>query len=297
MIRYSAYGLSIESDIPLPELCLSNSNVDHPDVRVVSKELVAGEAPDNRLYYRPSGADRVIILWPGLGLLEALGGQTLNYLPPATDTPRLVWRLFLACQGLGVILQQRGQLVLHASAVAHEGKVALFIGTHGAGKSTMAAAACASGWQLLSDDVTTVTPVAPGFLVQPAFGSMRIKRAIRSHFSLDAPVEGELIEGTHKVLCNMSSRFQTQPLPLGRIYVLNNHPELEILAPPPLEQFFHLTAHTYGNALTKYLGKSETHFQQCSTLVRSGMVRILRRPLQMSAIPDVLAAVARDLVG
>lgn len=49
-------------------------------------------------------------------------------------------------------------LVLHAAGVSRAGRGLLLIGSGGAGKTTLAAALNASGWELLSDDVIPVTP-------------------------------------------------------------------------------------------------------------------------------------------
>lgn len=49
-------------------------------------------------------------------------------------------------------------LVLHAAGVSRAGRGLLLIGPGGAGKTTLAAALNASGWELLGDDVIPVTP-------------------------------------------------------------------------------------------------------------------------------------------
>jgi serine kinase of HPr protein (carbohydrate metabolism regulator) len=55
-----------------------------------------------------------------------------------------------------VLLQQRGRLVLHASAVTVDLGVVAFMGGPGWGKSTMAAAMYARGHSIVADDVTAV---------------------------------------------------------------------------------------------------------------------------------------------
>jgi hypothetical protein len=47
--------------------------------------------------------------------------------------------------------------VLHAAAVSYSGRGVVILGASGAGKSTMACALSASGWDFLGDDVTPVT--------------------------------------------------------------------------------------------------------------------------------------------
>ena len=55
------------------------------------------------------------------------------------------------------LLGQRGGVILHASSVAIDGRAFVFLGHSGAGKSTIAEIASASGAEVLSDDRTIVT--------------------------------------------------------------------------------------------------------------------------------------------
>lgn len=60
--------------------------------------------------------------------------------------------LLLSGTALSTVLTLKGLCVIHASAVALEGRQLAFIGPSGQGKSTLAAALCARGAALISDD-------------------------------------------------------------------------------------------------------------------------------------------------
>ena len=57
-------------------------------------------------------------------------------------------------------LALRGEVVLHASAVARDGTAVAFCAPMGGGKSTLAALACARGWRVVTDDALRADPDA-----------------------------------------------------------------------------------------------------------------------------------------
>ena len=70
--------------------------------------------------------------------------------------------IFILGTAFGILLHQREQIVLHASAVRVNGQAILFCGPSGAGKSTLAAALAQRGYRLITDDFCTVTVTAAG---------------------------------------------------------------------------------------------------------------------------------------
>ena len=76
--------------------------------------------------------------------------------------------IFILGTVFGILLHQREQIVLHASAVRVNGKAVLFCGPSGAGKSTLAAALAQRGYPLVTDDFCTLTVDGAGApLVHP----------------------------------------------------------------------------------------------------------------------------------
>lgn len=80
---------------------------------------------------------------------------------------------------LGWLLRERGRYMLHASAVARDGKGLLLAGESGSGKSSSALALIQAGWDWLADDVALLEPgtgarihgLARGFCFHPALAA------------------------------------------------------------------------------------------------------------------------------
>lgn len=79
------------------------------------------------------------------------GGRSIVYAPEPNAAP-LDIRMFLMGRPWLAVAVQRGLMPLHASAVAVGSDVHAFCGPPGAGKSTLAAALCACGYDFFADD-------------------------------------------------------------------------------------------------------------------------------------------------
>jgi len=76
---------------------------------------------------------------------------------------------------LAALLQLRGALVLHASAVERGGRAVALVTSSGGGKSTLAAMVCAAGAQLVTDDVLRVETSSKGATAYRGTGSLRLR--------------------------------------------------------------------------------------------------------------------------
>lgn len=129
---------------------------------------------------------------------------------------------------LGFVLRLRGVTCLHSSAVAVDDVAIALTGTSGAGKSTMAAQFSSMGYPVLSDDITTLGGSAASFVVQPSTGRLRLWPSSVEHLYGHAHALPRLTPSWEKQYLDLRTggrRFQSAPLPLGAIYVLNQGQE------------------------------------------------------------------------
>lgn len=296
MRMFQAYGLKLLSDLDLPELVGAAPEQGLPAIAVSEERLeLSGAAVDSeRVCYQVNSPSDVIVQWKHSGVLRAQSGSRLSHWMLPGVSPE-AFRLFVLCQGLGVILQQRGLMVLHASAVEFEGHAIAFVGVPGQGKTTLAAAACAFGAKLLADDTVALSFDGEGApTIHPAFGGMRL-----CHDTVDAlhlpAADSQSIPGTGKVLHRFGDRFTPVARPLSRVYVLRDGPDLKMLPLFPGEALVQLCQHTYGRLLIPHIDRSMVHLRQASHLIQRGLVKAFCRPRNLRALPAVFEFLRRDL--
>lgn len=153
MHRYRAFGLSIESELELPELAQGSGPVEL-SIRV-------GEVPRHLDQPLRTGvlfevdADDFLLRVEGIGGFRAHRGVEI-VVDPAASSDSADIRALLLSSVFNAVLHQRGLLSLHAGAVAGKRGAVLIAGNSGAGKSTLLATLAARGHRVLADDVVGV---------------------------------------------------------------------------------------------------------------------------------------------
>lgn len=294
--QYVAYEIRIRSDIVLPEL-RSAQGGEPPDVTIVVDQLAEmPRLPEGvGIGVRDTG-NGTYLEWKGIGSFLVRGGAHITCEPaPGVSTRRL--RLPLLGVVMGIVLHQRGLLTLHASALAIDGEGVAFIGWKGAGKSTTAAALQARGHTLLTDDVLALDCDENGVLqVLPAFPQIKLRPDSAVGLGYDPSALSTLGEHIEKRALRPADRLGPRPIPLRRIYLLEEGPMPSVDRVRGAESFAALVAQTYA---PRFLGASATtpqHFNQCHRLANQVPVYRLTRPKEFSRMNEWLEAVEAGAV-
>lgn len=163
------------------------------------------------------GADAFLLSLP-MGLVfhyERGTGTTFRRWPGVGDD---VVALFFAGPVLGAIAWLNGLVPLQASAVTHEGRVRVFAGPTGAGKSTLAAALARRGMAFCADEVLLLD--ADTLCVLPALDRVKLwGDALDLTGCVAGPAVRPGIDKFHVVDLPTAPR---DPLPLRRLYFLES---------------------------------------------------------------------------
>jgi hypothetical protein len=318
--RYSLFGSSLSSNVPIPGLPISNSTIVPPDIQLhlgISPEVEFRPTPDPKseiLTYVSSYTD--VSGEPALRVWEPPRRDYLHFvysdgtefwLDRKGSTIRGMWpgqsslenaTSYLLGPILGFVLRLRGVVCLHASAVALADRCMAFVGPAGAGKSTTAAAFARSGRSVISDDIVGLVEREGQFYVLPAY----------PHLCL-WPESVQMLYGSPEALPRFTHDWEKRRLPLGEdgarfedrtllleaVYLLGTRraqaaPLIDAI--PSAEALLALVANTYATNLIDRVMRAD-EFALLGRLVS----RVRIRRLQASDDPrrlDELCCAIRD---
>ena len=302
---YTAYGLLFRSALVLPFRPLPGPPAGEADVTIRFGPTPAAP-PHSRDTHTMKPVERGI-LWkaaPGAFLLHVPGlaryyvtmGRDI-VIEQYGDSAHAV-SMFFTGTVLAALLQQRGLVTFHASAVATGTGAVLFAGKSGQGKSSLLAALIKRGYTMLSDDTTAVEVGADGqSRVLAAFPSLRLWADVLDALGEERTPKKLVREGTEKYLRPVE-RFSPTPQPLRACYCLipcppkpNSHIETKRV---PLRQVFkQLHEYGYRRRLWYRSGKQLTQFQTLVAMAKNVPVfRVTRptHPFLLDALADRIDA-------
>ena len=292
---YTAYGLHFRSALELPFSPLSDPPTGAADVSIRYGPVPATvpRSLDTRTI-KSIGRDSLWQAAPGAFLMHlpdlaryyVTAGRDIVIEPYGGSAHGV--SVFLTGTVLAALLQQRGLVTFHSSAVATGTGAVLFAGGSGLGKSSLLAALIERGYAALSDDVTAVEVDAAGKpRALPAFPSLRLWQDTLE--MLDWPGRTRVQEGMGKYLIPIES-FSPAPLPVRAVFFLTYSARSDVLVEPvsSTEAFTMLRRGTYRKRFRKGLGQQVTHFRTLAAIAKSVPVFRVIRP----AYPFLLDALA-----
>jgi hypothetical protein len=282
MQSYSAYGLDIHSALALPELVPgAEPQAGSGDVviRFGRVESIPPEQDTSGFGFWSDGRQQCCHYVEKVGAFLVRDGRevVIDAVPGVEE--RLL-RLSLLGPVLALILHQRGCLVIHASVVAHAGGALAFLGKNGWGKSTIAAALHAKGYDLITDDVAAIRLDSDGSRVLPGFPQVKLWPEAATLLGRAPECLPVLHPDFDKRAWRTERGFSSMPRPLERIYALAAGPvaAIEPLAPRAgcVELLGHWYGHRFGPTLLRN-GAAATHLGQCAAIAsRVPMYRLVR---------------------
>jgi hypothetical protein len=293
---YRVYGLTIGSSIEIPELLPVHGDLT-PDV-IVQPGSVPGSLEN------PKAVGARFQAEPGRFLLNvdniarylvSAGSRVTIEISPGADERDI--RLFLLGSALGALIHQRGLLPLHASAVKVENRCVLFCGISGSGKSTTAKALINRGYHLHADDICVVSEdEAKQPLVYPGYPHLKLWEHALEKIGLESSAYSRVRGVLDKFSVPVSDRFNPEPLPIKKIYVLApwNREDIEIQAVTGMAKFNVLKRHTYRFRFIEGLDSQVSHFKTSGIVGNKTPLARVRRPRGLFMLDELIDRLEHD---
>ncbi|UVK56959.1 serine kinase [Mesorhizobium sp. AR02] len=294
---YRAYGLTIASDVALPEL--EPAEPAPADILIAIGTIdMPKPSPETATIFRFEH-DRQYLAWHAVGAFLISDFGRIDIEPaPGVDDALLAFPLLGPVMAL--LLHRRGLLVLHASAVAVAGRGAIFMGDKGAGKSTTASALIRAGHELLTDDVVALDLAKPETpMIVAGFPQIKLAADAAAAISLGrAEVRPQVHPQIEKMQHRLHGAFSNGTVPATRIYVLERGQRAGITALPGIAALPAIIKFSYVTRFGRAALSGDfaaLHFRQCSAIANHVGVFRLEVPTGLDRIGEAVELIETDL--
>jgi dephospho-CoA kinase len=291
---YRISGLSVASEIALPGL------IRGAPCAPTEVTIRRGEVPEALQAANSSGVtwqqcgEKFLLCIPAIARFMLTGGRDIVVAPEADADPGDL-PIFILGTVFGILLHQREQIVLHASAVEVNGKAVVFCGASGAGKSTLAAALAHRGYPVVTDDVCGLSLHEDVPTVHPDGRHLKLWAQAIARLELSERQGARVRHKLEKFFIEPHS-VSAEPLPLGAIYVLREArpPHAAgITQPNVVDATLLLRRNAYRPRLVRQFDQRAAYFHAAARAANAGGIYHLTRELNFAAMPDVIGSLER----
>jgi len=266
--QYKVYGLTLSSELELPELTPEHNT----DADV---DIVFGEVPEHLPEIRGSGVlyeaayNDFLFKFEGLGRYRVQNGNRIIIQPEKNALPEEI-RLFLLGSNIGALLHQRGMLTMHGSAVSDGTITTILTGKSGAGKSSMAAGLQQLGYSVIADDISVICQNEnQEFYVEKGIPHIKLWKDVLTH--LNEPLDIEKVRPQLEKYRKPVAIQDEKRTGISKIVLLTSSNASEFNYSKILggEKFQVLRNNTYRLHFIDKLNQTKTHFQSISRLINT----------------------------
>lgn len=239
--------------------------------------------------------DQLLLRIPGVARFLLQAGRDIVF-EPCDHGQSSDIAIFVTGTVFGILLHQRRQAVLHASAVMVGGKAILFCGRSGAGKSTMAAALGNAGYPLLNDDISVIGRDDKDAPVTHSDGrQLKLWQEAADALGLIDRLGNPVRDGLSKHYVTPRSSIG-ETLPIGAVYVLREAraPRKSGIARLNIADAARaVTGNAYRPLLVTAMNQQSLYLQAAMAISKSAGVFVLTRPKEFASISEMIGGLER----
>jgi hypothetical protein len=308
--RYSAYGVSIRSDIPLPLPKAPSRTLFEIQIRERSTPIRTSIRRKIKLQHNPFSAFDVGSLSEGSSYVgfqdvgECLVSRdgrliTCYRLPQANPDS---FNVYLLSQALSFALVKNGIEPLHATAVVVKGTAIAFLGDCGFGKSTLAAEFLQAGHRLVTDDLLILRKNEWQILAYPGPPRIKLLPEMTSRFLGAAKRTFPMNPQTQKLIVPLGrDRACRVAIPFAAFYVLPSPNVIPVACNVRIrtlnrkEAFLRLLGGAFNTSI-RHPRRLRRQFEATEALANAIVVKELSYPRELEILPQVREAILSDLI-
>lgn len=298
-MRFSAYNLSIQSEISLPELqTLEGECQSAKDDVCIRYAKISPAGLEDGQQLTPSLWLNRTALWlhiPRVARFLVRNGNEIQ-IDPESDSDADSIRLFLLGTAFGALLFQRGHLVLHGNAIRIGDQCMVCVGHSGAGKSTLAAGFVQRGFQILADDVV---PVDAECHALPGFPRIKLWQDAADKLRIDTANLHRIHPDSEKFNYPVAQAADNVPLPIRWIYILGSDHIEDIRIEPVqgMQRFMPLHDNTYRVEFLQGMALQPEHLKLCGKLAGKIHLARITRPDHGFSLDQMIDRILADIAG
>lgn len=227
---FKAFGLTIQSPIPVrglipidfvnkPDILILFENIEkYPELQVTK---VNRKALNATFGMYDGNTNDAYMVWENQINFRLIDGKTMIVDTIEKDLDFL--SLFIVSEPLGILLFQRGDILLHASAIKlPDGNGIVFMGEPGVGKSTTAAAFVKKGCKIISDDLVAIRLIDNKPYLIPSFPQIKLWQKSVEGLGYGYNEVKRIVEGTNKFAYFNENDFDLSAVPIVKILELGS---------------------------------------------------------------------------
>lgn len=292
---YVIAGLALASEIPFPGLI--EETQEPADGAAV--EIRLAPVPDALTDASRAGPNwamserQLLLAIPGIARFLLTEGRDVAVEPAPGRLPGET-ATFITETVFGILMHQRGRVVLRASAAVVGGRAVLFSGPSGAGKSALAAALDQAGHAFLSDDLCVLElGASDAVLVPPDNRHLKLWAETLDALALNRGDADRVREGIEKYRVRPRRDPAAGPVPVAAIYELRESPQSRawaVEAVRGVDIVRTLVDAAYRPPLVAGMGHRAPYFRAAGALARSGGIYALTRRLDFARMMEGIDA-------
>jgi hypothetical protein len=303
MYSYRISGLHVSSQFELPGAIPEAARTELADVTIRRRTVPATlegagpaalEGADTGLTWQMAG-EKFLLQVPRLARFLIAHGREIDVeLEPDVKQRDAIG--FVLGTSFGVLLHQRGALVLHGAAVASGGRAIVICGESGAGKSTLAAALCREGCSFVADDICVISLSGQREPIVQSDGR-QLKLWQESIVNLDLRTRrGDAVLDKFEKYYVRPFDIIAEPAKLSAIYVLRSarprpRKQAGILSVALPDAIRMLEYEAYRPGLCAKIKSKPTMLAQAAAVFGHAEVFLLIRPVGFEHLKDTVASV------